>query len=101
MADGFVGCAHALKNVRVKPVNAPVEQVAGQNVGRHARIGKDAEWRILAAGHVEGAQVVAPVQRKADNLVPRQRQARAGLLQRTHRWQQPNRWDPLQHNHIR
>ena len=71
VADAFIGSAHALKNMGIKPVHPTVEQVAGEHIGRHARISQDAERGILAAGHVERAQIIAPVQGEADNLVPR------------------------------
>lgn len=67
--------------MRREPVHAPVQQMACQHVRGHAGVGEDAERRVLGHGHIQRAQVVPAVQGEADDLVPGQGQAGAGLLQ--------------------
>ena len=55
--------------------------MAGQQVGRHAGIGEQADGPLPVDGRMEGRQVVAAVQGKADDVMPGQAQTGAGLLQ--------------------
>lgn len=96
MVHSFVRRAHALKNMGVKPVYAPVQQVPRQHVGGGARVCEHAEGRVFTRSRIERPQVVAAVQGKADDFVPGQGQAGAGLLQGTDRRQQPHGLFPQQ-----
>ena len=95
MVHSFVRRAHALENMGVKPV-APVQQVPRQHVGGGARVCEHAEGRVFTRSRIERPQVVAAVQGKADDFVPGQGQAGAGLLQGTDRRQQPHGLFPQQ-----
>ncbi len=85
LVQRFVGRAHAFKNTDSEPVHTPVQQMTRQHIRGHAGVGEDAERRAFACGRVQRPRIVAPVQGKADDLMPRQGQPRAGLLQRTDR----------------
>ena len=77
----FPVAPHVFKDMHGEPVHAPVQQMAGQQVGRHAGIGEQADGPLPLDGGMEGRQVVAAVQGKADDVMPGQAQTGAGLLQ--------------------